>query len=126
MRSHLQSALYRKAKAESGYRFWSLYGELTWAVNDPGVKGQPVLIRYADDFVILCGAGQGAALRERLERWLQGRGLELNKEKTRVADSREGFDFLGFRVRWQKSRKAATGMLTPRQAPKASKSSDRQ
>jgi len=26
---HLQDALYRKAKAEPGYRFWSLYGELT-------------------------------------------------------------------------------------------------
>jgi len=25
----LQRALYRKAKAQSGYRFWSLYGELT-------------------------------------------------------------------------------------------------
>ena len=25
----LQRALYRKAKAEPGYRFWSLYGELT-------------------------------------------------------------------------------------------------
>lgn len=76
---------------------------LDWAVNDPGVRGQPVLIRYADDLVILCGAGQGSALRDRLEHWLQARGLELNQEKTRVADSREGFDFLGFRVRWQKS-----------------------
>src|SRR5439155_1197862 len=26
---HLQDTLYRKAKAEPGYRFWSLYGELT-------------------------------------------------------------------------------------------------
>jgi RNA-directed DNA polymerase len=42
--------------------------------------------------------------RERLERWLAPRGLKLNETKTRVADSRRGFDFLGLRVRWQRSR----------------------
>jgi RNA-directed DNA polymerase len=77
---------------------------LDWAVNDPAVRGQPVLVRYADDFVILCAPGQGEALRQRLERWLVPRGLRLNEAKTRVADSRGGFNFLGFRVRWQRSR----------------------
>ena len=77
---------------------------LDWAVNDPKQRGQPVLIRYADDFVILCGVGQGPALRERLTRWLEARGLKLNEDKTRTVDSRRGFDFLGFRIRWQKSR----------------------
>jgi len=77
---------------------------LDWAVNHPSVGGQPVLVRYADDFVILCALGQGTALRQRLERWLIGRGLKLNEEKTRVTDSRRGLDFLGFRVRWQRSR----------------------
>ena len=77
---------------------------LDWAVNDPSVRGQPVLVRYADDFVILCAPGQGTALRQRLERWLVPRGLKLNEEKTRVTDSRRGLDFLGFRVRWQRSR----------------------
>jgi len=77
---------------------------LDWAVNDPAERGQPVLVRYADDFVILCAAGQGAALRQRLTRWLAARGLKLNEEKTRLVDSRQGFDFLGFRVRWQPSR----------------------
>jgi retron-type reverse transcriptase len=79
---------------------------LDWAVNDPSVSGQPVLVRYADDFVILCAPGQGTALRERLERWLVPRGLKLNEDKTRVADSRRGLDFLGFRVRWQRSRRS--------------------
>lgn len=77
---------------------------LDWAVNDPSQKGQPRLVRYADDLVILCAPGQGAALRERLARWLEARGLKLNEEKTRLVDSRLGFDFLGFRVRWQLSR----------------------
>jgi len=77
---------------------------LDWAVNDPAQRGQPVLVRYADDFVILCAPGQGQALRERLTRWLAARGLKLNEDKTRTVNSRQGFDFLGFRVRWQPSR----------------------
>ena len=77
---------------------------LDWAVNDPGERGQPVLVRYADDFVILCATGQGEALRQRLTRWLAARGLKLNEEKTRRVDSRKGFDFLGFRLRRHRSR----------------------
>lgn len=77
---------------------------LDWAVNDPREKGQPVLVRYADDFVILCAPGQGARLRERLARWLDARGLRLHEQKSRMVSSREGFDFLGFRVRWQQAR----------------------
>jgi group II intron reverse transcriptase/maturase len=77
---------------------------LDWAVNDPKVRGQPVMVRYADDFVILCAPGQGEALRQRLQRWLAPRGLKLNEEKTRVVDSRDGFNFLGFTVRWQRPR----------------------
>jgi RNA-directed DNA polymerase len=64
------------------------------------------MVRYADDFVILCAPGQGRTLRERLTRWLAPRGLKLNEEKTRVADSRDGFNFLGFTVRWQRSRRS--------------------
>jgi group II intron reverse transcriptase/maturase len=61
------------------------------------------LIRYADDFVILCRT-EGAA-REALRRvgevltWL---GLTLHPEKTRVVylgDGQQGFDFLGFHCR---------------------------
>jgi group II intron reverse transcriptase/maturase len=78
---------------------------LDWAVNDPQLRGQPVMVRYADDLVILCATGQGKALQERLIRWLAPRGLQLNQEKSRVADSREGFNFLGFTVRWQRGRK---------------------
>ena len=77
---------------------------LDWAVNDPAERGRPVLVRYADDFVILCATGQGEALRQRLTRWLAARGLKLNETKTRIADRRHGFDFLGFRVRWPPSR----------------------
>jgi group II intron reverse transcriptase/maturase len=78
---------------------------LDWAVNDPQLRGQPVMVRYADDFVILCAPGQGQALKERLVRWLAARGLQLNEEKSRVTHARDGFNFLGFSVRWIKSLK---------------------
>lgn len=69
---------------------------LDWAVNEQ-VQGQPVLVRYADDFVILSGPGQGTALRTRLNRWLTAQGLTLNERKTRLVNFREeGFAFLGF------------------------------
>ena len=77
---------------------------LDWAVNDPKECGRPALVRYADDFVILCTPGQGAELGDRLRRWLEARGLKLNEEKTRKVHSRDGFNFLGFSVRWQRSR----------------------
>jgi RNA-directed DNA polymerase len=68
---------------------------------------KPRMIRYADDLVILCHPGEGIAIKERLARWLQSRGLTLNEAKTRVIESREnGFEFLGFSFRWQQSQKA--------------------
>ena len=79
---------------------------LDWAVNDPQQRSQPVLVRYADDFVILCTPGQGTQLLERLRRWLAARGLQLNEEKSRLAKSQDSFAFLGFAVRWQKSRRS--------------------
>lgn len=77
---------------------------LDWAVNEQ-VQGKPVLVRYADDLVILSAPGQGEQLRQRLGKWLRARGLTLNEEKTRLVQSQEGFDFLGFSLRWQKGRK---------------------
>jgi len=48
-----------------------------------------------------------------LARWLQAKGLELNETKTRVTQTREnGFEFLGFSFRWQKSRKGTTYVHT--------------
>ncbi len=62
-------------------------------------RGLGLLVRYADDFVIMArSASQAqAALREAGE-ILWSMGLELHPDKTRVVDlreGREGFDFLG-------------------------------
>jgi RNA-directed DNA polymerase len=59
------------------------------------------MVRYADDFVILCRtqAEAVAALRQ-VEAWVVANGLTLHPDKTRVGDSRQpgqGFEFLGYR-----------------------------
>jgi RNA-directed DNA polymerase len=63
-------------------------------------KGTPVLIRYADDFVVHCHTRQEALeVKARLAAWLAPRGLAFNEDKTRVVSLSEGYDFLGFNVR---------------------------
>jgi group II intron reverse transcriptase/maturase len=58
-----------------------------------------VLVRYADDFVVMCKTAESCVVSERLVRDILGRlGLEMHPEKTRRVDltlGREGFDFLG-------------------------------
>lgn len=77
------------------------------AVNE-GSRQKPRMIRYADDLVILCRLGEGKDFKRRLSQWLEARGLKLNESKTRVINTREeGFEFLGFVFRWQRSRKGS-------------------
>jgi RNA-directed DNA polymerase len=60
----------------------------------------PVLVRYADDFVVLCATKDEAEqVRRKLVPWLCSRGLSLNSEKTGIVRLSEGFDFLGFNIR---------------------------
>ena len=58
------------------------------------------MVRYADDFVVLCRSRQEAeAALEVIRRWVTEAGLTLHPEKTRIADANregEGFDFLGY------------------------------
>ena len=59
------------------------------------------MVRYADDFVVLCRSREEAeaALAE-VRHWVERNGLGLHPHKTRIGDCRkpgEGFDFLGYR-----------------------------
>ena len=59
------------------------------------------LVRYADDFVILCRTPEeaAAALAE-VSQWVESHGLTLHPEKTHIVDSREtSFSFLGYSFR---------------------------
>jgi RNA-directed DNA polymerase len=57
------------------------------------------MVRYADDFVILCRSEADAkkALAE-VQSWMEKSGLRLHLTKTRVVDTTQpgGFDFLGY------------------------------
>ena len=74
--------------------------DTAWAVHGTGD-----LVRYADDFVVLCSSRSQAEYAHRRAAALLGElGLDLHPDKTRVVDlreGREGFDFLGchFRAR---------------------------
>src|SRR6266446_4078412 len=72
--------------------------------GDPG-RGSPVVVRYADDVVVLCHSQEQAAqVKARLAEWLAPRGLAFNEDKTRIVHLSEGFDFLAFNVRRYRSK----------------------
>jgi len=84
------------------------------------------MVRYADDFVILCRSREAAeAALARVQTWVGENGLRLHPEKTRIVDAtqRGGFDFLGYHFerdcRWPREKsleklKARIRELTPR------------
>jgi RNA-directed DNA polymerase len=59
------------------------------------------MVRYADDFVILCRDREEAdAALALVQAWVDGNGLTLHPGKTRIANCRKkgnGFEFLGYR-----------------------------
>lgn len=57
------------------------------------------IVRYADDFVILCRTAEDAERALKLvQQWTTDNGLTLHPDKTRVVDSMaDGFEFLGYR-----------------------------
>ncbi len=59
------------------------------------------MVRYADDFVILCqSAAEATHALEVVRAWVAAEGLQLHPDKTHVGDCRlagQGFEFLGYR-----------------------------
>jgi RNA-directed DNA polymerase len=57
------------------------------------------LVRYADDFVILCRSeAEAQAALAQVRKWVTEAGLTLHPEKTRIVNAAQpgGFDFLGY------------------------------
>lgn len=85
------------------------------------------MVRYADDFVVLCRSeAQAARALAVIADWTAAAGLVLHPDKTRLIDARmESFDFLGYRFangrRWPRDKslrklKDAIRGKTPRTA----------
>jgi len=72
------------------------------------------MIRYADDFIILCKSQEQAqqALQE-VRQWVEPAGLILHPTKTRIVDASQagGFDFLGYHfergMKWPREKSLA-------------------
>jgi RNA-directed DNA polymerase len=64
-------------------------------------KAGLVMVRYADDAVVLCRSrGEAEAALARMRAWVSANGLTLHPDKTHVGDCRvegQGFEFLGYR-----------------------------
>lgn len=85
------------------------------------------MVRYADDFVILCRTqAEAEQALEVVRQWVEQAGLKLHPDKTKIVDSREeSFGFLGYTFRGRfrfpraKSHQKFTDRvrdLTPRQS----------
>ena len=87
--------------------WWENYGSLSpqeKARRRKAKLGNAILVRYADDFVILWnGTREDAAkLRDDLRDFLgEELHLELSEEKTHITHLIDGLDFLGFHIQWQ-------------------------
>ena len=85
-----------------------------WKVKEIEEKMRARLVRYADDFVVLC-KGNTERILEGIKRTTNHLGLSLNEKKTRVVEAREGFNFLGFNIKVVKNPK--TGKTFPLTRP---------
>ncbi|NEJ83221.1 group II intron reverse transcriptase/maturase, partial [Rhizobium leguminosarum] len=82
--------------------------------NKKGVKDKIpyVLVRYADDFLILSKSEQLAEkAKEIISSWLSERGLKLSASKTKIRHIEEGVDFLGVNIRRRSTEGKKCGKL---------------
>ncbi len=71
-----------------------------------GKKLKAVMVRFADDSLLLCPKVKGKQVYEQLRKWLERRELILNEEKTQIVNMLHGsIEFLGFRIVRRKSPK---------------------
>jgi RNA-directed DNA polymerase len=87
--------------------WWMKFGQLDSYAKEKRRShklGNCVLTRYADDFILLWNGTRADAeqLRDEVRQFLwEALHLELNLEKTHITHATDGFDFLGFHVRWE-------------------------
>lgn len=73
-----------------------------------------IMVRYADDFVVLCKTKEDAEeVPKLLEDYLDSRGLTLSPEKTLITHLDGGFDFLGINFRSYRTKKGIKVKIKP-------------
>lgn len=82
------------------------------------------MVRYADDFVVMCRSDEAAqAALDLVTNWVEAAGLKLHPDKSGIATHEAGFDFLGYHFqggrRWPRKKsqqmiKAKIGAQTKR------------
>ena len=94
----------------------ALHGMEQAMANAKHKQGKPLLVRYADDFLIFHPNKEELEVAaEKVTFWLAGMGLHLHPTKTRMTHTLDpcegnvGFDFLGFTVRQYRVGKTHTG-----------------
>ena len=87
-------------------------------------REQPLLVRYADDFVILhADLNELQQAARRVRHWLARMGLHLHADKTRITHTltpyqgQVGFDFLGFHLRQEPVKKPPVGKSKQEHSP---------
>ncbi len=103
-----------------------------WFERDikPTLQGKAVLIRFADDYVVVCERRADAeALLEQVKARFASYGLTVHEEKTRIVDFRhpwkskckpQTFDFLGFTHYWATTRSSGFAVKRKTRAKKLS------
>lgn len=98
---------YIKEKSyEEGYRVRKLMKgrKNPTPVSKEATLASICVVRYADDFVVICPDEQRIVrIKEMCHEWLGEIGLELNPEKTRIVTTDEGFNFLGHHFKLHKT-----------------------
>jgi RNA-directed DNA polymerase len=91
----------------------ALHGmEAALGIDGETTHSQRAIVRYADDFCILCESKADAqAAHDELAGWLKTRGLMFSPEKTRIVHVADGFDFLGMTIKLFKTRKKKSGLV---------------
>nr|MBC8445751.1 group II intron reverse transcriptase/maturase [Chloroflexota bacterium] len=85
--------------------WWQTYDSLTRNERRQRRRrglGHPILIRFADDWLLLWNGDKAGAIRlqEEARKFLEGElKLELSESKTRITHVNDGFTFLGFDIR---------------------------
>ena len=85
-----------------GNIYLNLVDRLVNKLNSIFYKERIKIVRYADDFVLL-GKRISKNVIDKLKSILERMGLKLNEDKTKIVNVlKEGFDFLGFTIRYDK------------------------